>query len=82
MELYMTLYSSEVKLNNDLALYLCIVSSFLGEGHYRDYIKKTDQYLMEIENEGDTNIRNKSIYFIGTLFEIKDYEKRSKKILS
>lgn len=48
----MTLYGNKVKINHELAVYLCIVSTLLSEQEYTRYVAKSDQYLMEIEDEG------------------------------
>lgn len=50
LELFMTLYGNKVKINHELAVYLCIVSTLLSEQEYTRYVGKSDQYLMEIED--------------------------------
>jgi hypothetical protein len=58
-----------VKINSELAVYLCITSTFLSQQQYRRYANNSDQYLMEIEDEGEANVRNKAVYFLEEMIE-------------
>lgn len=57
-------------------IYLCVISTFLGQAQYKKYLTFSDQYLMDVEDEGETNIRNKSTYFLNELIDHDKYGKK------
>lgn len=53
-----------------------MISTFLGQGQYKNYLEFSDQYLMDVEDEGESNIRNKSTYFLNELIDHNKYGKK------
>jgi hypothetical protein len=78
----MTLYGSRAKITVEKVVYLCVISTYLCQGQYSKYCTFSDQYLMDVEDEGETNIRNKSTYFLNELIEHQKIGEKCVKILT
>jgi hypothetical protein len=48
LELFLTLFGNEAKLNIDLAVYLCLASTFLSQQQCLQYTGHSDQYVAEL----------------------------------
>ena len=64
MELNSILVSNEVKVHIEKSLYFCVVCTLLNSGQYKNYMAFSDQFLMDIEDEGEVSIRNKANFLM------------------
>ena len=82
MELFTILLDNKMKLDLDRVIYLAIISTFMGAKQYSNYVAYSDNYLMDIEDEGQVSIRNKAIFFLLELIETPKYGRKCKELLT
>lgn len=69
MELLLTLVGNDSPVDLKGCAISAVVGSILTPAAHSELGSATDAYLMEVEDEGASTLRNKSIFFVGELLE-------------